>query len=94
MDLERKVWNEYIYSESLDSPNAARVWRLSESRPELFRQSSYPCDCYEGCRGVTDALYNVIMHLNDEHTEFDTAVGTTDELWSRDRIANWLDEVV
>lgn len=51
--------------------------RKSKSLPGMKRDVNHPCSC-----GYAPApLWNVVIHLNDNHA------------WSREKIADWLDEL-
>jgi hypothetical protein len=70
-----KVWNESDFKVLKPSSNVAQWAKLL---PGVNTKVKYPCKC--GNR--TDLVYDVIIHLNDYHKD-----------WNRERIADWIDEM-
>lgn len=56
------------------------VSRESKQLPNIMTPVQSPCACPAWT--ANDRLWNVIQHLNDKHTE-----------WTREKIADWLDEL-
>jgi hypothetical protein len=65
--------------------NSLRVQALSDVFPELEALCpDPPCSCTDAELDGAVTLYWVIIHLNDRHSR------PGPEMWSRDRIADWV----
>lgn len=77
------------YSGNPGTVNGKPVSSLAHLLPGVQANVKFPCDCWKLNPEKSQALENVIMHLNDYHT--DTISGRS--VWSREKIADWLDEL-
>lgn len=57
---------------------------MSRYIPDIRKKVKYPCTC-----GEMGSIWYVIQHLNDDHHPN----SEPDDPWTRERIADWLDEV-
>lgn len=70
---------------------AALSRKLAEHIPDIRKVVESPC----ACKGYTGGqIWNVIQHLNDDHHPEKRVRGLrVKDRWTRERIADWLDEV-
>src|SRR5690606_12047483 len=64
---------------------------LSKHIPDIRKQVKGPCDCKQYQNGQ---IWSLIQHLNDAHHPKAKKHGLPiEDIWTRERIADWLDEV-
>jgi hypothetical protein len=74
--------------------NARRADGLIDLFPEIAVAADYPCGC--GDNGLLpEPIFNVIMHLNDSHSPRGAlTILESAEPWTREQIAQWVEEVL
>lgn len=60
--------------------NDPELARLAKALPGVNEIVAYPCNCVTSRR--SDSLMDVVIHLNDKHTD-----------WDRNKIADWLESL-
>lgn len=72
---------------------ASLAEELSQHIPDIDKRVTPPCSC-KTWKGKPASIWSVIQHLNDEHHPKKRFNGRLrKDRWSRERIADWLDEV-
>jgi hypothetical protein len=75
--------DKYGEANAFDNFNSEKtIEKAARTLPGVGQTAHYPCECiHHGGRKSTDSIFGIIIHLND------TAK------WSREDIADWLDEL-
>lgn len=91
------LYQQQLY-DSTPFPGPARSYaslseELARYIPDIRKRVRMPCSC--GRTKVTPAqIWDVIQHLNDDHHPKKKINGLRrKDIWTRERIADWLDEV-
>jgi hypothetical protein len=73
---------------------AALAEELSEHIPDIQKWVTLPCSCGKKKKGSEAQIWYAIQHLNDDHHPERRFNGRRrKDIWTRERIADWLDEV-
>lgn len=73
---------------------AALSEELSNHIPDINKRVTLPCSCGKRKKDSTAQIWYAIQHLNDDHHPQRKVNGRRrKDIWTRERIADWLDEV-
>lgn len=68
--------------------------QLSKHIPDIRKNVPLPCSCGKRKKAAPMQVWLVIQHLNDDHHPDHKVNGRRrKDIWTRERIADWLDEV-
>jgi hypothetical protein len=67
---------------------------LSQHIPDIHKWITLPCSCGKKKKGSEAQIWYAIQHLNDDHHPDRRVNGRRrKDIWTRERIADWLDEI-
>lgn len=85
------IFEQVMAIGGMDDEYARLAQQLARHIPDIRKNVKSPCNCVKYTHGE---IFYVIQHLNDfHHPDIKVLLPKTRQRWTREQIADWLDEV-